>query len=195
MTLQQHSPGQPELPAPATQNRAELVVQVPDEEPHSDGAQSAGDHLPHRREDLRVATVATGLFLVVDGKLAMPAQRRSFRRPQRRLHGVHAPDDDGGGQNGKHDLVEDRVAEVVVVGRDEDGEGDGEDGEQDAAARAASVGVDAVEHDAGGVDHGELVDELHWVCALVREDSIFRGDGRLHFSVEWKQTLPRPMHR
>lgn len=62
--------------------------------------------------------------------------------------------------------------EVVVVGRDEDckpSEADSEDGREGLGALVRETGP---EHEAGGVDHGELIDELHGVFeGAVKEEA------------------------
>lgn len=82
---------------------------------------------------------------------------------QVQLHDVHTPQQHKRGQDGVGVLVESRVLEVVVVGGDEDGQGDGEEAEQERDRVGAGVREGGPEHEAGGVDHRELVDQLHRV--------------------------------
>jgi len=87
------------------------------------------------------------------------------------FHDVHGSEQHDGGQDRVGVLVESRVLEVVVVGRDEDRktrEGNSKDGRE----RLCALVLEArPEHEASGVDHGELVDELHGVleCGMEEE--------------------------
>lgn len=60
--------------------------------------------------------------------------------------------------------MKDRVFDVQIVSCDEDGDGDGEKSDQYASPLGLAVGENGVEHDAGGVDHREFVEELHAIC-------------------------------
>ena len=55
------------------------------------------------------------------------------------------------------------ILQVVVVEGDEEREAHKRDPENGGERGAARVGEGHVAHETGGVDHGELVDELHWV--------------------------------
>jgi hypothetical protein len=60
--------------------------------------------------------------------------------------------------------VEDGVSEVVVVACDEDRQRHQEQSQEYAECTCLLVRKGGVEHEAGRVDHRELVDELHGVC-------------------------------
>lgn len=99
--------------------------------------------------------------------------------PDANFHDVHRPQQHDGGQDRVSILVESRVLEVVVVSRDEDGkpsEGDPEDGRE---GLGALVGETGPEHEAGGVDHGELVDELHGVFEGAVEEEAAGADDQV----------------
>lgn len=75
--------------------------------------------------------------------------------------------------------MESRVLEVVVVGCDEDckpSKGDSEDGREWLGALVRETGP---EHEAGGVDHRELVDELHGVLEGAVEKEAARADDQV----------------
>jgi len=86
------------------------------------------------------------------------------RRPQVHFHDVEPPEQYGRGQQGKSNLVKFWVLEVVVVTGNEKGEGDEGDGEEERVSRGSLVGEGGIAGEASGIYHGELVDELHWVC-------------------------------
>ena len=69
--------------------------------------------------------------------------------------------------------MEDRVLQVVVVERDEDGEGDKRKSEIEAEEARARIGEGSVTHDTGSVNHGEFVDELHRVCEKIVSNVTF----------------------
>lgn len=178
VSLEDDAPGQADFPSPAAQGAAELVVQGPDGEAAEEDAQAEPDHGPHGAQDLEIARVLAQLLprhrRAVDLlRLLVVAQRRRVLRgraplglergAQAHLHDVHAPQQDDSGQQGVHVLVEGRVLQVVVVAGDKGGEAEQEDAEQLGVEARLAVGEGGVEHQAGGVDHGELVDELHGV--------------------------------
>lgn len=91
--------------------------------------------------------------------------------------------------------MKDRVAEIVVVSGDEDGERDEEEGEEGLDRVALLVREGCETHEAGCVDHGELVYELHWVCLRVSVILSIWIPQRIHLSVEWNMKLPVPTMR
>lgn len=122
MALQEDSPWQTHRAAPQADLGAELVVQIPDEEPAEEHAQSVRDHKPHRLEGLHIPHVLVMLSFLGRHLLAplLPIQavflaRVAPSRPQRHLHGMHAAEDNSCRKNGVGILVEDGVLEVVVV--------------------------------------------------------------------------------
>lgn len=64
-----------------------------------------------------------------------------------------------------------RVLQIVVVEGDEDCKRDEEQREVDGEEAGPGVGECRIAHQAGGVDHGEFVNELHWVfeCCVKEE--------------------------
>ena len=75
--------------------------------------------------------------------------------------------------------MESRVLEVVVVGCDEDckpSESDSEYGREGLGALMRETGP---EHEAGGVDHGELVDELHGILEGAVEEEAAGADDQV----------------
>ena len=56
-----------------------------------------------------------------------------------------------------------RILQVVIVQRDKHRQPDQGQGEIDAEGARLGVGEGGVAHEAGGIDHAELVDELHRV--------------------------------
>ena len=55
------------------------------------------------------------------------------------------------------------VLQVMVVERDEERKANKGNSKNDGEGRTARVGEGRVAHQTGGVDHGELIDELHGV--------------------------------
>ena len=81
--------------------------------------------------------------------------------PQAELHHVHASEKDDSGQERICVLMEGRVLQIVVVERDEDGEGDQTKGKEKAELSRLRVGEGGVTHQTRGVNHRQLVNELH----------------------------------
>lgn len=165
MSLQEDTPGQAHLTAQLANLRAEVVVQIPDKEPTEEHAQSVHDHKPHRLESLHVAHVLVMLAFLGRHLFAplLPLQpvllaRVAPFRPKGHLHGVHAAQDNDRGQDRVGILVEHWVLEVVVVECDEDGQSEEGDREEESHTRGARVGERGIAHQAGRVDHGQLVD-------------------------------------
>lgn len=93
------------------------------------------------------------------------------------LHDIHAPEDNCARQGSIGDLVEHRVLRHVVI----DGDEGGESGEGQSDKQARGLGPRVREgrerHDAGGVDHGQLVGQLHGVFqnGLARRGQLLGG--------------------
>ena len=71
------------------------------------------------------------------------------------------------------------ILQVVVIKRDEDGEGEEDEGQREAEEAGARVGEGSVAHEAGGVDHGEFVDELHGILERGVEEETARADEQI----------------
>lgn len=113
------------------------------------------------------------------------------------LHNIHSPKDHSTGQDGVGDLVEDRVLGHVIVDRNPQGQGDEPYGYQSLGGFGPPVGEGRVGHDAGGINHGQLVGELHRVYgkqAVSRTTTERVGTKRdnQHNRVAWKAMEPRP---
>ena len=126
MSFQKKTPGKTNRAAIPTDLRAIDVVQAPDEETAQKHAQSVYHHEPHSLECLQVAHILVVLALLGRNGKSHPlaCQAVLFRRvaPSRsegRFHGVHAAEDDDGGQGRVCILVEDWVLKIVVVQGDE----------------------------------------------------------------------------
>lgn len=72
--------------------------------------------------------------------------------------------------------MERRILQVVVIERDEDGERGEPERQAEREAAGARVRERGVAHEAGGVDHRELVDELHRVLERRVEEEAARAD-------------------
>ena len=79
------------------------------------------------------------------------------------FHDIHRAQQNDRGQDSVSVLVERRVLQVVVVSRNEYRQTRQRETQQSAESLLALVLESRPEHQAGGVDHGELVDELHRV--------------------------------
>lgn len=155
---------------PPSQGGAIRIIEIPDCEPTQEDAQAERNHDPHLGNNDLIPDIFPLLFqflLLAEhvrvSKPFMHYMSPAEVRPQVQLHDVHTPQQHKRGQDGVGVLVEGRVLQVVVVGRDEDGQGDGEEAEQERDRVGAGVREGGPEHEAGGIDHRELVDELHRV--------------------------------
>ncbi len=83
------------------------------------------------------------------------------------FHDVYAPEDNDGGEQSKHVLVEQWILEVVVVAGDEERKDDEEKRKQDSAISGCTVGEDGIEQNTSSVNHGQLVHELRGVWLTV----------------------------
>ena len=72
--------------------------------------------------------------------------------------------------------MECRILQVVVVQRDEDGEREQGQGEQQREKASPGIREGSVAHQAGGVNHGELVDELHGIFESCVEEEAAGAD-------------------
>ncbi len=64
----------------------------------------------------------------------------------------------------------------MIIEGYEDCEGDETEGEPKAEETRARVGEGGIAHQAGCIDHGELIDELHWVFQCGVEEKTARPD-------------------
>lgn len=173
MALQQQTPRQADLVAPLAQLRAVDIVEIPDGEAAQEDAEAPGDHDPHLAQDLAVA-----LLLARD--LGLLRGRRGVARahalvlevappvvgPQVQLHDDHGADQHDGREQRVRVLVEGRVLQVVVVERDEDGQGGDAQTQGPFDQQRAAVFEGRPCHQAGRVDHGQLIHQLHWICNI-----------------------------
>lgn len=109
MALQQDSPRQADLSTPVPQGGTESVVQVPNQKAEGYRTQADGDHLPHRPENCKIALIL--FHLLSRGPICLG----SFRRAKRDFHGIDAPEEYNGGEQGKHILVKEWVFKVMIV--------------------------------------------------------------------------------
>lgn len=57
------------------------------------------------------------------------------------------------------------ILDIVIVARDEDGDERGEQASQHGVQHRPSMREDGVEHDTRGVNHGQLIEKLHFIFA------------------------------
>ena len=189
MALEQDAPGEPDGAPPAPQRGAVPVVERPDGEAAEEDAQADGDEAPHERQGGGVAGVDARPLPHVPLPLgrALGGRRRAVavgegagrgaaRGPQVHLHDPHAADQHDGRQDRVRVLVEDRVLQVVVDGRDGARERDQRRAQAQRVRARAPAREAGVEHDAGGVDHRQLVDELHRVLERAVEEEAAHAD-------------------
>lgn len=81
------------------------------------------------------------------------------------FHNVHSPKDHSTGQEGIGDLVKDRVLRHVIVDGDPQGQGDEPYGNQSLDEFWPPICERGVGHDAGGVNHGQLIGQLHGILS------------------------------
>ena len=72
--------------------------------------------------------------------------------------------------------MEGRILKIVVVQRNENGEGEEEERQVEREEAGARVREGGIAHEAGGVYHGELVDELHGVFERRVEEEAASAD-------------------
>jgi hypothetical protein len=170
VALQQNAPRKTNLMSPASQNRAVFIIEIPNSEPAQESRQTGTDHPPHLAQNLAVAIVLTLLLCLVRWRQTLaPALQLPLLLPlavvrtNADLHDIHRAQQHDRGQDRVSVLVERRVLQVVVVSRDEDRQARQRKTQQRPEGLLALVLEGGPEHQAGGVDHGELVDELHRV--------------------------------
>lgn len=146
------------------------VVEVPYPKSTKKDTQPKRNHDPHCRENLTIPLVRPALlrFLILGHHtLLLHRLVRCLSPLQARaevdLHDVHGSEDDDSREQGICGLVEDWIFQVVVVARDEDGEGDEGKPEDERDGGLLVVRKCCVAHEAGGVDHGEFIDQLHGI--------------------------------
>ena len=168
MTLEENTPGKSHDLAPLSNLAAEVVVQIPDEEPAKEHAQSVPDHKPHRFESLHVTDVL--VVLVFSGRnrqaLLFASHAVFFARTppfrtKRHLHCIHTSQDHDGSQDRVCILVEHGVLQVVVIESDENGQRSQGNSQNHTDARWSRVGKGRIAHQARGINHGELINQLH----------------------------------
>ena len=185
MTLQENPPWQPNLSSPNPQLGAIHIVQTPDQEPPQECCQTKSNHDPHLSQNLPISPILalTDQFLI--GRHAPLMQQFVLNltplqpRPQIQLHHIHATRQYNSRQDGVRILMKGRVLQVVIIQRDEDGEGEQEEGEVEGEEAGARVGKGGVAHEACSVDHGKLIDELHGVLERRVEEEAPRSDEKV----------------
>lgn len=180
---------------PNSDSGAEDVVQIPDEKPESNGTHPNRDHSsPHGAENLQVSTISSCLLRFIRGRDIVRALAAK-RWPKSHFHSPHAPKEDDGCQQGKRVLMKQWILDIVIVARDEDGDECGEQACQHGIQHRPSVRKDGVEHDTRGVNHGQLIEKLHFIFALEVSRAFHRIDIQQneHLRVAWNKKLPRPI--
>lgn len=169
MAFKQYPPRQPYLSPPPFELTTVNIVKMPYKESSQERRQSTANHEPHRPQYLLVPRPlhSTNLSLSLRHTLSLPNSVLLLRslqpRPQRHLHHIHTPQQHYSCENRICVLMKGGILQVVVVKSYEDCKGDEGEGEVEAEESRARVGEGCVAHQAGCVDHGELVNELHWV--------------------------------
>lgn len=160
------SPWQADGSTPAPKGRAECIVQVPDQEAKSDGAESNRNHLVHRLDGTEVSLVNPRLLgSVVDiDSTDLGASFRLTGRPKAYFHTVQASEEDDGSEQSERILVEQRVLDVIVVRSNKGCDEDSQSKNQGGARGRTIMGEGGIKHDACGVNRGKLVQELHAIC-------------------------------
>lgn len=145
-----------------------FAIQMPEQEPAQENAQSPGDHGPHLFQD-RVIPLFLSLPFLCSFRPIQPWGSPIFlatpkARPHVDFHDPYGAKEDDNGQDGVGDLVKGGILQVVVVKSDEEGQHGQGRSEGKAEARGAIKGESGVIHETGRVNHGEFVDKLHRVC-------------------------------
>ena len=133
MTLQNDTPRQSKLSSPDSQLRTVHIIQVPNEEPSKKCGQPITNHDPHHPENFSIPSIfpLTGCLLVCSHasfvqKLILVLTL--FQpRTQIQLHHIHAARKHDSSKYSVGGLVESGILQVMVVERDEDGEGEKEE--------------------------------------------------------------------
>lgn len=146
--------------SPSPQFRAIDIVQGPNAEPTQKDAQAATNHQPHGLENLLVSDVLSVLLtpLRLSGCVLVICRRvhlgpRSKTRAQVDLHNIHGPEQDNGRQQRIHVLVEHRIAEIVIVAGDENGERYEKNAQEQGDGWFLVVGEGCIEHETSRVYH------------------------------------------
>lgn len=172
MALKQNPPRQAHCPPPPAHRRTELIVEIPDQEPQRDGAQSDGDHLlPHIIQYFQVTAIPSDAFggssiiIIIIHRLPriLPSEMTPRGSSQSHLHAPHTSDKDHQRQQGERILMEQGIFDVVVIRRDKGPDRRGENTHKHGRQRRFLMRERRVEHDACGVDHGQFVEKLHAV--------------------------------
>lgn len=170
MAFQENAPRQAHFPTPSAERGAVPVVDIPEHEAPEKHAEPVEDHEPHFPERFDVTLVFVALALLREHRKShlLPCQAVELSRStplgaQRHLHRVHASEHDGGREDRVGILVEERVLDVVVVEGDEYGQSREHHTQDHAQNCRPRVGEQSVAHQTSGVDHRELVHQLHRV--------------------------------
>lgn len=178
MALKQNSPRQTKRSTPAPKRRTECIVDNPYQEAQSDGPKTHGDHLVHGPENSQITPIDPCLFGGVPGVESF----KLTRRPEAHFYTVKAPEVDHGGEQRKCVLVEQWIFDIMVVPRNETRDGNDQGEDQRGDRGGAFMGEYDIEHDACGVDHGKLVEELHAIWSR-KCQYLVNGNKRVFFFV------------
>jgi hypothetical protein len=169
--------------SPPPQLRAVLIIQIPDCETAQERCKPCSNHPPHPAQNLTIAIVSALLLCLIRQRLAGLSSSLlatlAVVWSDADFHDVHRSEQHDGCQDRVSVLVECRILEVVVVGRDENRKARKADSKDSRERLSALVRETGPEHEAGGVDHGELVDELHGVLEGGVEEEATRPDDQV----------------
>lgn len=166
VAFQQYTPGQPNLMPPPPQLRAVLVVQVPHRKTAQESRQTGSNHPPHLPQDLAIPVVFALLLCGISADLALRIPlfaALAVVRANADFHDVHGAQQHNGCQDGVCVLVERGVLQVVVVCRDENRQARERGSKYKRKRLLALMLKGRPEHKTSGVNHRQLVDQLHRV--------------------------------
>ena len=165
--------------SPRSQLRAVDIVEIPEGKTTEEDAQAVRNHGPHRSQRCQIPLILLLLRLLLPWSyhaLRLPISVTirmsvgwylhslvSILRSDVGLHDVHCSYENECREDRVGVLMECRILQVVIVQRDECGERKQE--EREACLRLGRL-VEAEcrkEHEAGRVDHGQFVDQLHGI--------------------------------
>ena len=163
--------------------RAILVIQIPDCKSSQESCKTRSNHPPHPAQNLTITIVPALLLRLVrqrhTGLTSSLLTTHAVVWSDTNFHNIYRAEQHDGSQDRVGVLVKSRVLEVVVVGCNKDrkpSEGDSKDSREGPGALVREAGP---EHEAGGVDHGELVDELHGILEGAVEEEAAGADDQV----------------
>lgn len=169
MPLKQYPPRQPNLPPPPPQRPTINIINLPDQKPSKKNPQSRPHNRPHSLQRLQIPLI-NPLLLLRTHRLAIRLSRpqRTLprpppRRPQLPLHDIPPPKQHDRSQRSIAPLMKLGLLQIMIIPRDKHTQRHQRHRNTDTIPPTPPKAEGGVAGEAHGVDHAELVDELHGV--------------------------------